>query len=524
MERLLFLLHGDSYEQVRPCLQEAVRTASVPDRLSIGATLSAPPDEQEAAEAEAAGWQLLISDDTRVYRAFPEFWQGETYVLLGDPGICFTPSWDRQLQYYLRETGEKTLMTGVLPWGGSTVDAVCPVAGESLTEDLTLNLTAGVPLRYAVEAHKGAFLNPAFLFGQAAFFQLAAVTDLPLFLEAYRERWQIMTLRTPVLRMQYATHLPRVSLADCPDPEILSDFARHFGIDMENRKLSPEIREGIFTSDLQVRGKVPFTVKVQEGVRRSLVGKGADPLCVTAYLEEDVRPDGQAMARFRRACNLENMPLLCFSSPSALRSILFSHPNTLAYKPRNGLVLDHVPDNPENRRRLEVLNRFFVLAQGMEKFMGHSHYIWMDFDYLRYPVYTGAAMQWNVICTEKVCMASVDGHPDFSMMVVPDVMVTPLCREIRAMCDHELRQTGMLPEPERVIQTLAEVPGRFDLIPTPSDHELLSLTMTLNGEEWGRKTMRMIFGKNRDGRMEDGETEDMPQTESDGAEEETEDT
>ena len=488
MERVLMLLYGADFDAVHDCLAEAVRTASVPDRLSLGVSLACPPDEKQLQEIAGMRVRTVISSDPAVWHAFPELWQGETYVLMAAAGMRFTPSWDRQLPYYLRQAGNRTVLTGLLPWPGSTVDAVYSIAGASLDDDLTLHLTAGVPLRYAVKAHKSAFLNPGFVFAPAAFLQQIARTELPLFLEAFRERWQLMTLQTPVLRMLGPTRLEPVSLADCPDPQILKDFAEHFGMDLDAHTLSPEIREGIFTADLQVNGRVPLSVKFQEGVRRSLVGRGADPLCVTAYLEDSVRPDAQAMAHFRRAGQLENMPVLCFASQTAIRAILFSHANTLAYKPRNGLLLDNVPDTPEDRSRYEVLNRFFVLAQGFERFMGHSHYIWMDFDYLRYPVYSGAAMQWDVVCTEKVCIAKTGGHLDFSMMVVPDIQVTAICRDIQAVCDHVLRQTGHLPDPESVIQQLATVPGRFDFPETPSDHELLSLTMTLNGEEWGRRT------------------------------------
>ncbi|MBQ9307232.1 MAG: hypothetical protein IJ229_04835, partial [Clostridia bacterium] len=202
---------------------------------------------------------------------------------------------------------------------------------------------------------------------------------------------------------------------------------------------------------------------------------------------EAEKPDALEMARFRRLAGIDSLRLLCFATPECIRTVLFSHPNTLAWKTEHDMPL-HGNGSAEDNRRFSVLNRFFLLARAQEKSMDHTHYAWMDFAYLRYPVYEGATLHWDAIAGQKICIGTCEGKMDLSMIVVPAGEVLPLTREISAMCEKHWKEKGCLPEPEDVLWTLAErSSGRFDFVPIPTRGDLFSLTMTLFGEEWGIK-------------------------------------
>ena len=481
MERLLMLMQAPSFSRVRETVADAVRTSSVPSRLTVGLLLEeAPGDEDLAVMQTMKGLMYLVSPGS-IWEAVKRFWQGEAYVLIVSSDAVFSPSWDRELQMMQQKSGERSILTGILPWPGDPVDAVYAVAGERL-EGNTLHFRQGVPLRYAAVSHLSAFINPEFAFGPAPFFLRMDPARGPFFLQAFEERWVLQTMYQPVLHRQQATE---VESAVLPDGENTERFARHFGMDLEEGLLSPEIREGIFTPDLQVKMTVPFSVKIQEGIRQSTIGRtGPDPLCVTAFLPQNdtVMPDEQEMAHFRRLSAMENLPLLCFARPGAIRKILFSHPNTLEYKSRYSLTPEG--NGPEDDARYDVLNRFFLLAAGREKSEGHSHYIWMDFDYLGYPVYEGTALNWESICTDRICIGQYRERADFSMIAVPEFLINDVCREIQGACEAEMAKCGHLPEPENVLRELEEKnPGWFDRVDLPGLRDLFSLSMT----SWGRR-------------------------------------
>ncbi|MBQ6563044.1 MAG: hypothetical protein IJL88_03960 [Clostridia bacterium] len=485
MERLLMLMQASSFSRVRETMAEAFRTASVPSKLTVGLLLTELPGEEELEIMKNTKGLMYLVEPGTVWEKVHRFWQGEAFVLMLSCDAVFTPSWDRELQQMQQKTGDRGILTGILPWPGDPVDAVYSIAGEKL-EGRTLHFRQGVPLRYASASHLSAFLNPSFAFGPAPFFLKADPSAGPVFLQAFEDRWVLQTMYAPVLRMKQPTVLEPVVL---PEGESMEHFARHFGMDLVSGLLSPEIREGIFTSDLQVKMTVPLAVKLQEGIRQSTIGRNnADPLFVTAYLpkEDSAMPDEQEMAHFRRLAAIERLTLLCFAKPGAIRKILFSHPNTLEFKPKYCLAFRG--EGEADDASYNILNHFFLLAAGREKSPDHTHYVWVDFDYLGYPVYEGTALNWESICTDRVCLGRVGGCPDYSMVSVPEHLLDELCREVHAMCEEEMRKTGHLPEPDAVLENMMQKnPAWFELLDLPGRRDLLSLSMTLWGDEWGRR-------------------------------------
>ena len=74
------------------------------------------------------------------------------------------------------------------------------------------------------------------------------------------------------------------------------------------------------------------------------------------------------------------------------------------------------------------------------------------------------------------------------MVSVPEHLLDELCREVHAMCEEEMRKTGHLPEPDAVLENMMQKnPAWFELLDLPGRRDLLSLSMTLWGDEWGRR-------------------------------------
>ena len=126
------------------------------------------------------------------------------------------------------------------------------------------------------------------------------------------------------------------------------------------------------------------------------------------------------------------------------------------------------------------------LRAAKARFGRHTHYIYVDLDYPRYPVYERAAVDWFVLCSDRICLALVNGQPDLSMVVVPSALVEDLSREFELRCGDYYSEHRQLPrERDLWLNLICENPDWFSLREMSGPRELFSLTMIGRHEEWG---------------------------------------
>lgn len=493
MDRILVLLAGQNYAQVDAALYSAKAGAALPARISYGLSLQEEPDAAAHAAMHALGSVQFLCPGGTSWTDVEMLWQGEGYVLIGSPAMTFTKNWDMQLLRILRQCRRDSLfsavLTGYLPRRQDPVDAVCPVAAEGFDSQGRLCFHRGTPLRYASVPQRSAFIHQDFCFAPSAFFREMLREEGPLFLAAFRRKWDVYTLHRPLIHL--AGDVPLLPcevpphLADSQAPGV-SRFEMRFGMRLAERKLTAMARQGVFTADLTFPVHIPWTIRAQEALRDVMIRKGkASPLCVTAYVtlpQPGANLPEQYLCWFSYLSRLKNLSLLCYGDGDSARKIMPMHPNVLEYKRRHGLPVDReIP--PDEGLNFLKLSKPFILARSREKFLNHSHYVWMDFGCLRYPAYERSVIDWSQVCREKIVLATVDGVPDGSMLVVPDSMLLTLCREIAALCAAEMNTRGHLPqETELWLMLIREHPDWFETIDMPGPRELITLTM-MNREE-----------------------------------------
>lgn len=489
MERILVVMYALSWQDAAPALYGAKSAANAPERLSFGLQLEEPLTQEDLEEFYALGSVQWAQAELDTLSAVNALWQGETYVLMARWDMLFDQNWDKLLLdmlAYCRSQGHaQCALTGYPPCKEDVVDAMSPVAVRQMDTEF-VRYHPGTPLRYALHPMRSAFFNPEFCFAPAGFFREARKWKPPYFLAAYQHRWHFYTPNRPVIRAR----MPMRIFSDVLRPmtkEEASSFETRFSINLTQPGVSPMAQCGIFEPDLTPPARIPLPVKVQEALR-GLKGSKATPLCVTAWLKlPEVPLDESRMVPFRRLCAMKNPPLLCFADHESAPRILLTHPNVLEFKRRYGLS---VPDEAlmQNLPGYVQLCKAFLLAQAREKFMTHSHYIWMNFDYLTYPVYERASLAWDAICGDRITVAMVYNRVDTSMVVVPEERIEPLCREIAAQCAMSLKDDGLLPDEVMLWDVLChDHPDWFQTVPRPRKGQLLSLALTPRGVEWGTK-------------------------------------
>lgn len=493
MERILILMRAECYAQADAALRSARDAAAAPGRLSFGLSLTLEPDAGELQAMRAMGFVQFICPGDSAWRDAAELWQGEGYMLMAHPDMRFTRHWDMQLLRALRQCksiSEHAVLTGWLPRPQDPVDAVCPVAAQAFDAAGRVCFQRGTPLRYATLPERSAFLHPDFCFGPQGFFRAMAEAEPPLFLSAYQQKWELFTLHRPLLHMLSDAPVPPEGVPcggdGVPAPGV-SRFESRFGLRFAQRQLSPMIRMGVFHADLTFPVHVPYAVRAQEALREAaLVRSRAKPLCVTAYQALERRSEHlpeQYMCWFGYLKALKNLTLLCYGDGESVRKLALRHPNVMEVK-RRAMLPVQSPVQAEDELNYLKLSKPFLLARSREKFLEHTHYIWMDFGCLRYPVYERAALDWDVICTDRIVLATVDGQPDGSMIVVPDARLLTLCREITALCENSLNDGLGLPAETALWQTLIrEHPDWFTLQEMPGPRELFTLCLMSREEE-----------------------------------------
>ena len=493
MDRILLLMSSDEYAQADAALRSARDNAASPERISYGLSLRQEPDAADHTAMRSLGSVQFLCPGGSSWQDVEALWQGEGYVLIAHPAMSFTKNWDMQLLRTLRQCRKDSLfsavLTGYLPRPQDPVDAVCPVAAEGFDGEGRLCFHRGTPMRYATAPQRSAFIHTDFCFAPAGFFREMMEEDMPLFLAAFQRKWEVYTLHRPLIHIW-----DDMALSPCAMPEVgeehipgLSRFEKRYGMRFATRQLTAMARQGIFTADLTFPVSVPYTVRAQEALREvtNRLSK-VSPLCVTAYLTLPTQGPNmgeQYLCWFGYLSRLKNLSLLCYGDGDSTRKIMPMHPNVLEYKRRYGLPVEGEVPADEAMNFLK-LSKPFILARSREKFLNHSHYVWIDFGYLRYPVYERAAIDWANVCRDKIMLSMVNGVPDVSMLVVPDDKLLTLCREIAALCESELNTRGHLPqETELWLMLIREHADWFELVDMPGNRELLTLTMMSREEE-----------------------------------------
>lgn len=488
MDRILLLMETESFRLAEKALISARDNAASPLRLSFGLSIEAEPDAAEQAAMHALGSVQFMCPGSGSWRDAEALWQGEGYMLIAHPEMRFTPQWDIHLLRALRQCGRdaRAVLTGFLPRRQDPVDAVCPVAAEAFDRDGCLTFQRGTPLRYAKAPQRGAFIHPDFCFAPAAFYRETAEENIPRFLAAFRCKWDVYTLHKPLIHMENDAFLMPCDVLRSlggEDAGGLARFEQRFGLRFVERRLSAMARQGVWTADLTFPTHVPLVVRGQERLREAMHRRSRiSPLCVTAFLNLPVQGENlpeQYRCWFGYLSRLKNMALLCYGDGEMIRRMSAQCPNMLEYKRRYGLPVKKEPA-PQETLNFFRLSKPFILAQSREKFLHHTHYIWLDFGCLRYPVYERAALDWEILCQDKIVLAMVGGVPDTSMLVVPDARLLILCREMAAICEAE----ETLPAEKDVWLKLIRDHGDwFHLVDMPARRELLTMTMMSREEE-----------------------------------------
>ena len=490
MQRILLMMAGRTWAECERAVAEAREMARQPELLSTGLVLREEPSRRSVQLMLPLRPLRFMLGRENAWQALPSVWQGEALTLLCTPETCFARGWDRKLQTMLKacDRGREghVVFSGYLPRPEDPVRAVAPVALQGFDNAGRMVFHRGVPLQDAASPERSPFLHRDFCFGPTAFFlEMAGEHEDERILAAFAKNWEIWVPNAAPLSVE--RDWPLMPLEMPGGARTQARFGGVFGIDFEARTVSPRAYTGISDTTLTPEMRVPLRRKLQEAIRQADAGRWRlDPVFVTACLTWPRREVEEAaeIGALQRLLNLRHARTLCFTDTGRQRQVRRVCPEADTFTRRCALPT-RLPLTPERLQNYFALCKFFTLLNAREKQLAASHFIWVDPGILTWPVYGGAALDWQNICGSRIVMGESGGQADTSCIAVPQEMVMPVCREIYSICEARAAERGTFPSEEQVMQQLLiQHPDWFELLPMPRRGDLITLLMLTPKEVW----------------------------------------
>lgn len=474
MDHILILMDASTFADARGAVISAVSHADNPDGLSFGFTLQEEPagESAETLNALRANWLLRTGED--LWASMERFWGGEDYVLLAHPAMRFAPGWDAKLLQALSMCRPRQLatcaLTGCLPTASDLLHEVCPVGAGAFESDGTLTLQQGMPLRHVKAPVRSPFLHPDFCFAPAGFFRAMTRSEEPLFMQAFRKDWEIYTLHDPVIELQWNLPAPPVFIP--ADHDLCADFQQLFGVDFARKKLSGRARRGLMSETIVRPRRYPVALRIREWWRHldhrirnfSFLQSHADqvsPRCITLFMGET---DDETLLWFRQLVELKNVSLTAYVPTVLKRLVMDFVPETCDLHQQHFITLPG-----QSLEAMAPISKPSLLAAARDHLLDPSHYVWIDPDCIRYPVYQKAYLDWEAICGSEIVMAMVNGQPDTTMFSVPQERAHDLADAFRANALRIFSERGTIPtEAELWSCVIIDNPDWFSFINMPA--------------------------------------------------------
>ena len=473
MKAIFVGIAGGSVQRCLDAVKDAVKKAERPDRLAFGVCPEENADPTPFFQAaKSAAFRLMPGEGLALKAAWQTvygLYGGQEYALQITPEAVFLNDWDRLLLASIAEAeGEKPLLTSVL-----SPDAIPRVvAVKGFGREGELQAAPGMKVLYALRPPRTFLLSPAFVFGAGEWMR-----------KAREDVWDgtgVLSLTLPAFAGGFTAFAPHVRAAGSLVPaacmeeripagdwdSILPEFEEEGDILFDRREAGLKARLGIYSPN----GRYPVQLPLADGLRQFIRRRRETPIArvmlATALGRHAPRlPMDVHLTLFENLAELKRLSLCCYCPPEQARRLQRILPNTYARQEEPGLLSYDSEDT-------FLRSKLYFIAEAAYQFSFHTHYGWIDMEYIKHPVYPSAVFLWDRLTDDKIHLAQVDGEMDTGLVVVPKEKI-----------DWLLQTASVLnPAPEMgegdagLFRCLAETyPDAFTLHPMKRKHMLLSL-------------------------------------------------
>lgn len=462
-------------------LRRAMENAARP----LGLRFAVPSEWQPILSEMPESFSFLFYDVKNGLEALLPLLTDETHFLLLSGEHAFAPKWDLRLLRAFHALGRHALITGSMrPWNEEPSDfvqdaptrrlpklgsdlaalrkslanrsmpdqqaiphpavhfhakticgseACLPAFKESL-DDSAIAIGRGLPLVCAKGPVKTLLIDPALLMGETVFLKECELKPETLSLAAYVAGYTIYALHEPWL---WPIHeLPARKLAR-PDATVLpgttvARFEQLLGFHYGQQHSVGKAAMGLFGPEDAYEQQMPLALRIKQAARSARLRWKEEhmPLLVSAFVDLPSPRNSPAFytLRFGFLRRISSLPLLLYTGGSQERALRSSFPNTQSYPERSLLPLSLLQEGMHPAQHF-ARSKPLLMLRSAKKRVEFTHVAWLDMDTLAHPVCTDAVPDLHSLMDDRIHLATVDGIPDASFMVVPVKYLPYIARE-----------------------------------------------------------------------------------------------
>ncbi len=474
MKGIFVGIAGGSAQRCLGIVRDAVKKAERPGRLAFGVCPEENADPASFFQAAGpAACRLMTGEGL----ALKDAWQtvyglygGQAYALQVTPETVFLEYWDRSLLTALHEAAaERPLLTSFLmPDHIPRAVAVMGFAPEGC-----IQTAPGMKVLRALLPPRTFFLCPDFVFGAGEWMRRAREDDwdgtgvIPLTANACANGFTAFVPHVPTMGRVAATSCIREHVPAGDWGINLPELEKAAGVCFEKREADAKARLGIYTSN----GRYPVQLPLMDGLCQFIRRRREHPisrvmLATALGRHKPSLPMDAHLTLFSNLSELKRLSLCCYCPPEQAKVLQQYLPNTYARQEEEGENLSYGSEESF------LKNKPYFIAEAARHFPSHTHYGWIDMDYVKHPVYPNAVFVWDEMTDHRIHMAQVDGQVDTGLLIVPRGKVEWLLATAAVLNPDPALGYGDV----GLFQCLKDTyPDEFALHPMEKRHMLLSL-------------------------------------------------
>lgn len=326
-------------------------------------------------------------------------------------------------------------------------EAVLPALKDS-PDGERVAIGLGLPLVCATAPQKTLIVYPGLFGGRVSFLRTAETQLSLLSLAAYVSGYSVYALHRALLWPLVQAPVMYLSrpAQDALPGTTLARFEQLLGFHYGQTDCITKSAMGLFGPDEAYPQQMPRQLQMRCSLRAAwlrMQGKHL-PLLVSAFIDLPSRqhvPSYYYRLRFGFLRRIQSLPLLLYTGGQQERAFRSDFAHTLSYPdnallPRTLLQQGMTPE--EHFARCKPL----LMLHAAKKHAEFSHFAWLDMDTLPHPVCAEALPDLQPLMDDRIHLATVDGVPDASFVVIPQKLLARAAREAASITqlDAELKR------------------------------------------------------------------------------------
>lgn len=320
-----------------------------------------------------------------------------------------------------------------------TVSAAAPAGAEAhlpalkeVLPDGSVTLGKGLALVCVQQPVHTMVIDPSFLFGSVSFLREGGQLLPDSFsLEAYLKGFSVFALHKVILWPTAAQPAQRLML---PSPETLpgttlARFEQLLGFHNGERLCSAKAAMGLFGHEDTYSQQMPNKLALAQKARaaRMHLLEQRMPLLVSAFIDLPNPRVASAfyLLRFGFLRRISSLPITLYTGGSQERALRASFPNTQSY-PDGSLLPRTLLQQGMKAEEWFARSKMLLLRRTAVNHPEFTHAAWLDMDVLPHPVCTEAIPDLSGMMDDRIHLATVNGVPDPSFILVPVEYLAPL--------------------------------------------------------------------------------------------------